>query len=77
MSNSKHMTGQPIPLSLEPGTYYRCNCGKSADYPFCDGAHQGTEHAPTAFDVEEKKEVYLCNCGKSGNSPFCDGSHNA
>lgn len=76
MSNSKSKVGEPIALTLEPGTYYRCTCGRSANHPFCDGSHQGTEHAPTLFEVAEKKEVYLCNCSKSGNKPFCDGSHN-
>ncbi|WP_243373686.1 CDGSH iron-sulfur domain-containing protein [Geotalea sp. SG265] len=63
----------PIVLELEPGTYYRCTCGKAAT-PFCDGAHQGTDCAPKSFEVKEKQQVYLCNCGKTANAPFCDGS---
>ncbi|HEY6873394.1 MAG TPA: CDGSH iron-sulfur domain-containing protein [Geobacteraceae bacterium] len=65
---------KPIVLDLEPGTYYRCTCGKSATMPFCDGAHLGSDRAPIAFEVKEKQQVYLCNCGKTANAPYCDGS---
>jgi CDGSH-type Zn-finger protein len=66
--------GKNIKMELDPGTYYRCTCGKSANMPFCDGAHQGSNCVPISFEVTEKKEVYLCNCGKTNNAPFCDGS---
>jgi len=65
----------PIVLELEPGSYFRCTCGKSKTMPFCDGAHEGTNMAPCAFSVEVKSQVQLCNCGLTGNPPFCDGSH--
>jgi CDGSH-type Zn-finger protein len=66
----------PIVVELDPGTYYRCTCGKSAKMPFCDGAHVGTGTGltPIAFEVKEKQQVYLCNCGKTSNAPYCDGS---
>jgi len=67
----------PAVLELEPGTYYWCSCGKSANQPFCDGAHQGTEFTPQPFEVTEKKTVALCQCKRSKNPPFCDGAHNA
>ena len=38
---------QPEVLTLEQGTYYWCQCGRSRDQPFCDGAHQGTGIEPT------------------------------
>jgi CDGSH iron-sulfur domain-containing protein 3 len=75
MSDVVITPNKPIAIELEPGTYYRCTCGKSTNQPFCSGAHHGTAFTPIAFEVKEKKEVHLCNCGKSANAPLCDGSH--
>lgn len=68
---------QPVVLSLEPGTYYWCRCGRSKNQPFCDGAHQGTEFTPMEFTATEKKQVALCQCKQTKNPPFCDGAHKA
>ncbi|WP_347840261.1 CDGSH iron-sulfur domain-containing protein [uncultured Draconibacterium sp.] len=65
----------PKALTLEPGTYYWCACGKSKTQPFCDGSHRGTEFAPQSFTIDVKKEVWLCQCKHSKAKPFCDGSH--
>lgn len=65
----------PKAVELEPGTYYWCACGKSANQPFCDSSHKGSGFAPKAFTVEEKKTVVLCQCKHSKNPPFCDGTH--
>ena len=73
MSKMNTDAGMPIALTLEPGTYYRCTCGKSESLPFCDGHHQGGKHVPLKFDVAVKQKVYLCSCGKSNNQPLCDG----
>ena len=67
----------PIALSLEPGQYYWCACGRSKNQPFCDGSHQGTEFTPVSFKIDVKKQVYLCQCKDSKNKPFCDGTHNS
>jgi CDGSH-type Zn-finger protein len=33
-----------------------CRCGRSANKPFCDGAHKGNfEHDAKAFDLPPKK----------------------
>lgn len=66
---------KPVVMELEPGTYYWCSCGQSANQPFCNGAHKGTGFAPLAFEISEKKTVALCNCKYTAGQPFCDGSH--
>jgi CDGSH-type Zn-finger protein len=66
---------KPIIMDLEPGTYYRCTCGKTKTSPFCDGAHKGTGFEPLAFVITEKKQVALCTCKRTKTSPFCDGAH--
>ena len=66
---------QPAVLSLDPGTYYRCLCGRSRDQPFCDESHQGTGFEPVEFTLKEKEEVALCQCKQTKTPPFCDGTH--
>ena len=66
---------KPTVLELEAGTYYWCSCGQSANQPYCDGAHKGSDFTPLKFEIEEKKTVALCLCKKTANSPFCDGMH--
>jgi CDGSH-type Zn-finger protein len=74
MSKVNTDAGMPIALTLEPGTYYRCNCGKSQHLPFCDESHRGIGSMPIEFVIKEKQMVYLCSCGKTGKAPFCDSS---
>jgi len=66
---------EPKIMEMEPGTYHWCSCGKSANQPFCDGSHQGTDFVPQPFEITEKKTVALCQCKHSKNPPFCDGTH--
>lgn len=65
----------PYAVELEPGTYYWCACGRSANQPFCDGSHQGTEHTPRQFQITEPTKVFLCGCKRSSQAPYCDGTH--
>ena len=66
---------KPMAVNLEPGDHYWCACGKSANQPFCDGSHRGTDFTPVKFTVDEAQESYLCMCKHTKNPPFCDGTH--
>ena len=76
MADPKIAAKVPAVLELDAGTYYWCACGRSANQPFCDGSHQGTEFTPKEFKLDAKKKVALCQCKHTGNPPFCDGTHN-
>ncbi len=73
MSEMNTDAGMPIAIILDPGTYFRCSCGRSENLPFCDGRHQGSVHLPVRFTLEQRQKVYLCSCGKTTTPPFCDG----
>ncbi|RAP31247.1 cytochrome C551 [Candidatus Marinamargulisbacteria bacterium SCGC AG-343-D04] len=62
-------------LNLDPGVYFFCNCGRSQDGIFCDGAHKGTSFGPKRFKIESPRSVSLCQCKYSKNKPYCDGEH--
>jgi len=67
---------QPAKVELTKGDeYYFCACGRSANQPFCDGSHAGTDFKPQSFIAEESGDAYLCQCKHTNNSPFCDGTH--
>ncbi len=67
---------KPIPVELKAGQeYYFCSCGRSANQPFCDGSHAGTDFTPKPFTATEDGEVYLCQCKQTANTPYCDGTH--
>lgn len=65
----------PYVITLKPGTYWWCACGRSKNQPFCDGSHKETAFTPVKFELTDTKEVYLCGCKHSGAKPFCDGTH--
>ena len=75
MADPKIADKMPAVLDLEAGKYAWCACGLSANQPYCDGSHKGTEHTPILFTLDEPKKVALCQCKQSGNKPYCDGTH--
>jgi len=75
MSEPTIAAKEPAVLELEPGTYYWCTCGKSANQPFCDGSHEGTDFVPHELEITRKQTVALCQCKHTKKPPFCDGSH--
>ncbi len=66
---------KPIVVDCEPGEYWWCACGRSANQPWCDGSHAGTGIEPEKMVIEEKAKLPLCQCKHTGNPPMCDGSH--
>lgn len=75
MTDPKIASKKPVVLELEPGNYFWCTCGQSANQPWCDGGHRGSEFRPMKVEIQEKKRVALCLCKHSQGKPFCDGSH--
>lgn len=73
MTKMNNAAGMPIAITLEPGVYYRCTCGKSQHLPFCDESHRGAG-GPIRFEITERCMVYLCSCGRTAKQPFCDGT---
>ena len=67
---------EPIAVEVEAGkSYFWCTCGKSANQPFCDGSHKGSEFTPMKWTAEEDGRKFFCACKQTGGQPFCDGSH--
>ena len=65
----------PFVAKCEAGKYAWCRCERSAQYPYCDGTHRGSEVSPIKVVFDEPRTVIWCACGLSQNAPYCDGSH--
>ncbi|EEE44608.1 MULTISPECIES: CDGSH iron-sulfur domain-containing protein [Stappiaceae] len=66
----------PYAVEVEAGkNYFWCACGKSANQPFCDGSHKGTDFAPVKYTAEKDGKAFFCGCKASSKSPLCDGTH--
>jgi CDGSH-type Zn-finger protein len=76
MSKPLRAGDTPIGIEVEAGkSYWWCSCGKSANQPFCDGSHKGSEFVPQKYEATEARTVYFCACKATAKSPLCDGSH--
>lgn len=66
----------PFAVEVEAAkTYYWCACGRSANQPFCDGSHKGSEFTPVKYEATETRKVHFCGCKHTANPVMCDGSH--
>lgn len=66
----------PIPVDVEAGkSYFWCSCGQSANQPFCDGSHKGSDFVPMKYEATEDKKMFFCACKHTANAPLCDGAH--
>ena len=76
MSEPRIADTRPKAVELKAGeTVWWCSCGRSANQPFCDGSHQGTDFAPLEYTADKDGKVFFCQCKRSGNPPLCDGAH--
>ncbi len=66
----------PIAVDVAGGkTYFWCACGRSADQPFCDGSHKGTDFTPLRYTAESDGRLWFCACKHTNGQPLCDGTH--
>lgn len=76
MSDAVIAARAPIPIETEAGkTYWWCTCGRSANQPFCDGSHKGSDFSPQRWEAERSETRWFCTCKRTATAPFCDGSH--
>lgn len=68
-------TKMPVLVTLEPGPFAWCSCGKSSNQPFCDGTHRGTKFTPVLFKIAEKRDAWICQCKNFKSAPFGEGTH--
>ncbi len=76
MAEPKHGR-KPIVLEETPGKKAYCQCGLSADLPYCDGTHsrEHTGVGPIVCEVKDTGTKAICQCHRTGNDPWCDGTH--
>lgn len=76
MAEPKHGI-KPIIVNETAGKKAYCQCGLSANLPYCDGSHslEGTGLAPIVVTVEAPGKKAICQCHRSGTRPWCDGTH--
>jgi CDGSH iron-sulfur domain-containing protein 3 len=69
---------RPHVVTLPPGEYRWCGCGRSLRAPLCDDADAACAGRCVPFTVTPRSGTqWLCGCGRSRQLPYCDGSsHN-
>jgi CDGSH-type Zn-finger protein len=68
----------PYPVDVVKGeSYWWCACGRSANQPFCDGSHQGTDITPVEWVSDKDGKAWFCGCKATKSPTMCDGSHKA
>ena len=76
MSEPVRASDKPYIIEVEKDkSYFWCACGKSANQPFCDGSHKGSEFVPLKYTAEETGKAFFCGCKATAKQPLCDGSH--
>ena len=76
MTEPKHGTS-PLIIDETTGKKAYCQCGLSANLPYCDGSHsrEGTDVGPIVLEVDTAGKKAVCQCHRSGSLPWCDGTH--
>jgi len=76
MAELKH-GDRPIVVQETAGKKAYCQCGLSANLPYCDGTHsrENTGISPIVVKVEADGKKAVCQCHRSGDLPWCDGTH--
>jgi len=76
MAEIRHATA-PIVVDETCGKKAYCQCGLSANLPYCDGTHsrEGAGITPIVVEITEACKKAICQCHQSGNRPWCDGTH--
>ncbi len=67
----------PIVVDEVPGKKAYCQCGLSANLPYCDGAHSHhrTGIAPIVCEIAAPGKKAVCQCHRTATPPWCDGAH--
>jgi CDGSH-type Zn-finger protein len=76
MTEPKHGDA-PLVVEETAGTKAYCQCGLSANLPYCDGSHslENAGVGPYVIEVTEPGKKAVCQCHQSSNKPWCDGTH--
>ena len=76
MADVKHGV-RPIVVNETPGLKAYCQCGLSAQLPYCDGTHSREQAGvrPLVVELVEACSKAICQCHQSSNRPWCDGTH--